>query len=321
MKNLLLFILSVWAVGSVFASEPVRVATTVQPLADWVRLVGGDDVQVTCLLPPGASPHTFDPTPRDMRQAAQTQLFVRVGLDLDNWVTKIAGASSSGTSAPIILDLGATLRSRGQLPDLSVVEPKGRPVVKVAESAADAGHVHSESCTHDEGGSGTDPHFWLNPLLGELCVREIARQLTLVAPDRADRWQRGAEAACLELKTLDEELSATLASAPRKEFACFHDGFKYLAQRYGLIRVAVIEEYPGKTPGDRYLMQVVRDLKRYKITTVFIEPQLSPRVAQILAEEAGAGVAVLDPLGGTAGRETYAKNMRANAAALREAMK
>lgn len=328
-RNTILLLMSIVSLplGAQGAPPVVRVAATIAPLADWVRMVGGDAVQVACLLPPGASPHTYDPTAKDMRDAMKTQLFVKVGLNLDNWSDKLIAAATpttpttsnaKDTTAPVVLDLGAQLQRRKQLPDLACVEPADKPLASLG--SVGAGHVHSDACAHGADETGIDPHFWLDPAIAQICVDDIERALTAVCPAQAAVWQAGAQNARHELQLLDEELSATLRPAPRKEFACFHDGFKYLAARYGLVRVAVIEEYPGKSPGDRYLMQVVRDLRKYQITTVFIEPQLSPRVARIIAEEAGAKVATLDPLGATAGRETYLLNMRENARALRNAL-
>ena len=309
-----LFIVYFFLCGVGFGA-PVHVVATIRPLGDWVRMVGGDEVSVETLLAPHMSPHTYEPTPRDMRSVAAAAVFVKVGLGLDDWSNKVyQGARSGQTTMPLLLDLGGMLSEKRLLPDLSVVEPAGAAAAHIG--APDAGE---DKHGHEHG--AVDPHFWLDPTLGIPCVQAIAERLIEVAPERAEVWRAGAARATARLQALDAEVSATLSAAPRREFACFHDAFKYLAARYGLTRVAVIEVYAGKTPGERYLMNVVRDLKKYNIKTVFVEPQLSDRVAGIIAEEAGATVSVLDPLGGTAGREDYESNMRANAAALIEAFR
>jgi len=316
----LLFILFLFAASFVQAA-PVRVVATIEPLADWARMVGGDDVTVETLLAPGHSPHTYDPTPGDMRKTVEASVFLKVGLHLDDWADHIAnaGASRDGVTTPCqLLSLGDWLKASALLPDLSGIEPKSGVVTRIGHAGA---HDDGDEAHHHEEGHGTDPHFWLDPILAQRCVDEIARALCVVAPERADCWKAGAARARGELAVLDDVLSSTVASCSRREIACFHDGYKYLAARYGLIRVAVIEEYAGKAPGERYLIELVRDIKRSKLTAIFAEPQMSSRIANVIAQEAGVRVLILDPLGGTPGRETYLKNMRANAAAIRDALK
>src|SRR5512140_192915 len=74
------------------AEAVVRVVATIFPIADLVRQIGGDAVEVLTLLPPGASPHTFEPTPAQMREVAQARVFVRVGAGLDAWTEKLLAA-------------------------------------------------------------------------------------------------------------------------------------------------------------------------------------------------------------------------------------
>jgi ABC-type Zn uptake system ZnuABC Zn-binding protein ZnuA len=300
------------------AEDKVQVVVTIPPLADWVRQVGGDRVEVTTLIPTGASAHTFEPSPREMRVASRAQLIVLVGLQMDEWGARVGKAAAPGAK---MLALGDLLKASGQLPDLTGVYQPEPIAAREAHAAHDEHHVHGPGCAHHHEG-GVDPHFWLDPMLAKICVGYIADALAELDAANAQTFRANAKHYGAELDQLDAELSATLASAGGRAFASFHNAFSYLAKRYGLTLAAVIEEYPGKTPSDRYIKTVVDALRSRQIKTVFAEPQLSPRAAEIIAAEIGGRVDLLDPYGSAdyPDRDTYAKLMRYNAARLKQAL-
>ncbi|MCX7717418.1 MAG: metal ABC transporter substrate-binding protein [Candidatus Sumerlaeaceae bacterium] len=311
-------VLIVAAPLSVAAAEKIQVVATIPPLADWVKQVGGDRVEVATLIPTGASAHTFEPSPREMRVASRAALIVRVGLQMDDWGARIGKAAAPHAK---MLDLGDMLKAAGQLPDLTgVYQPEIVASSEDRQSPSEH-HVHGPGCAHHHEG-GVDPHFWLDPVLAKISVGYIADALAKLDPARAEVFKKNAERYSAQLDELDAEVSATLSAAGGRAFASFHNAFSYLAKRYGLTLAAVIEEYPGKTPSDRYIKTVVDALRRRQIKTVFAEPQLSPRAAEIIAAEIGGRVDVLDPYGSSdyPDRDTYAKLMRYNAARLKEAL-
>jgi zinc transport system substrate-binding protein len=290
---------------SVPPAPRIQVVASIFPVADWVRQVGGDRVQVVTLLPAGSSPHTFDPSPREVRSVGDARLFVKVGLRLDDWTARIAEAAGSRLT---IVSLGDNLAAGGRLPAVeNLLESE------VQKSAQD-NHAHD----HD----GVNPHFWLDPTLARMAADDIARELARIDPPSSATYARNAARYAAELEVLDTEISSSLSQCRNRSFVSFHNAFCYLARRYGLHVAAVIEEYPGKTPSDRYVKGVIDQLRRLGIKTVFAEPQLSPRVAEIIALEAGATVDLLDPNGGekVADRDSYVKLMRYNAAKLRTAL-
>ncbi|MBX7246031.1 MAG: metal ABC transporter substrate-binding protein [Candidatus Sumerlaeaceae bacterium] len=284
----------------------IHVVSTIFPVADWVGQVGGDRVTTAVLVPAGASPHTFEPSPAEMRGLSRAKVFFTIGLGYDNWAAKLASGGGKGLST---VALGDSLKRRKQLPDVS------RATAGQAEiESSEASHDHD----HDHDHGGVDPHYWLDPALAKLSVMEIRDALKAADPANAAVFEHNAAGYIAELDTLDSELSGTLAKLRRREFVSFHNAYSYFATRYGLRIAAVIEEYPGKTPSNRYVMNVAKRLRELKLTTVFSEPQFSPRMADILAKEIGGTVDMLDPLGGPGieGRDSYVAILRFNGAQL-----
>lgn len=288
----------------------LQVVATIQPVADWVRQVGGPAVDVTVLVPPGRSPHTFEPSPGDLRRIARCHLFVSVGLGLDDWTIRL-GKTASGAAR---LALGERLKERGVLPTDLAGDPTTSDTTAHTNHAHTGEHHDHSHCDHEH---GPDPHFWLDPLLAREAVSEIAHVLAKVAPEGAAMWSERAEAYRGELQRLHAEIAAELEPCRGKSLVTFHGAFAYFARRYNLTIGGVIQEFPGKQPSERYLKNLARLLREAQTTTIFAEPQQDPRISEILAREIGARVSTLDPEG-TAERTTYVELMRFNAQQIRK---
>lgn len=164
--------------------------------------------------------------------------------------------------------------------------------------------------------SSNDSHVWLDPLRYAVVVDRIGDALG--RPEQAERLAR-------RLRALDREYRAGLADCERREIVTSHDAFAYLAARYGLRQVAIAGASPEGEPAPRDLERAAKAVREAGATTVFVEPLVSPRVAETVARETGATTAVLNPLEGLtddqqARGEDYFSLMRENLAALRTAL-
>ena len=115
---------------------------------------------------------------------------------------------------------------------------------------------------------------------------------------------------------------AALGKFSKKQYISYHSAWNYFARRYGLEEVAAVEPFPGKEPSARWLTQLVRLAEEHQIDILLAEPQLSPKVAEIIAAEIKGRVLILDPLGGKGvpGRECYTDLIRYNMEIFREAL-
>ncbi len=273
-------------------------------------------MEATVLLPPGASPHVFEPTASDMRRVAGASIFLSVGLHMDDWAARLARVS--GTQQQVVA-LGDALVARNALPNVEHVL-SGTEMIE-GDPHDDSGHDHDHDHHHHDH-EGINPHFWLDPMVAKECLEEIRAALTAVAPARADEFAANAAQYAAELDSLHKELEAGFAGLEGRGFVSFHNAYPYLAHRYNLRVTAVIEESPGKTPSERYIRRVADRLRELNVKTVFSEPQLNPRGAEILAQEVGARVDVMDPYGSVddEDRDTYIELMRFNAEKLKQAL-
>jgi ABC-type Zn uptake system ZnuABC Zn-binding protein ZnuA len=164
---------------------------------------------------------------------------------------------------------------------------------------------------HEHG--AVDPHYWLSIRNGETIARTVAAELERLAPDRAADI-RGALAAYLtRLDAADREIRRLLEGLPTRRIATFHDAFGYFAEAYGLEVAAVFEPYPGREPGPRFVVEFQQKVRTTGVRVVFSEPQLSVDAIRPIARDLGVAISVLDPLGGSAGREGYLETMVFNA--------
>lgn len=168
----------------------------------------------------------------------------------------------------------------------------------------------------EEGEEARDPHVWLDPIRFAEVVERIGAELG---------GEAAAEQLGSELRALDGEFRMGLADCERDELVTAHDAFSYLGGRYGLEVIPITGISPEVEPSPRDL-EVIADLVRERgVTTVFVEPLLSPEIGETVAREAGAETAVLNPLEGLTEEELdrgedYFTLMRANLEALREGL-
>ncbi|OGW32613.1 MAG: hypothetical protein A2X59_02150 [Nitrospirae bacterium GWC2_42_7] len=278
------------------SSEKLRVVASIAPLADFAKQVGGDKADVLLLLPPGASGHTYEPSPRMMQKTSKAQVFIKIGAGLEFWADKLITAANR--------DVIVVNCSEG----IELIEGNG--------------HSHD----HDKGFKlnnihTADPHIWLDPVICITIVKKIEDSFSKADPVNSSYYKKNAAAYLTKLSALDREIEEKVKTFSIKEYVTFHQAWNYFSRRYGLRVAGVIEESPGKEPSPKHISKILKELKRINIKVVFAEPQSSAKIAEAIAREAGGKVLTLDPVGGQKDRETYIELMRYNLAVLEKAMK
>jgi len=286
----------------------ITVAASILPLADFTRRVGGDRVEVETLIPPGASPHAFEPPPSVMARAARARVLVYIGAGLEPWADRVR---RSHTDAVAVVEAarGITMLQDGDHPHH---EGEGKEVHQGHGPKAKEAHHHASG----------NPHIWLDPVLAQEICGKIAAALIEVDPTHKELYTANLQKFLAELEDLHQEITRRTAAWTIKEYVCFHPAYAYFAQRYGLREVGVIEMAPGRGPTPKHLRKLIRDIRHFGIRVVFSEPQFSPRVAEVIAQEAGVKVLMLDPVGGRPPYGSdYIKLMKYNLDTMEKAMK
>jgi ABC-type Zn uptake system ZnuABC Zn-binding protein ZnuA len=284
---------------------PLKVAATIFPLYDLVRQVAGGETEVVLLVPLGASPHTVAFKPGMARQLAGSEALFAIGYGLDDWAVRLAAEAG----------VREVVQSHGgkRLPTEVQVE-----------------HHHSGSVGHDEkrshrsgdvSGVATDPHYWLSIPNAMQMVSVITESLARLDPGGQTGYMQRAGDTLQAMQQVDRDIRRQLAALPRREIALFHGAFAYFAAAYQLHIVATFEPTPGREPGPRHVREFLRRIRDRHLRTLFIEPQLDATPLRALARDIGVELTLLDPLGGSAGREHYLAMMRFNAAQIATALR
>lgn len=252
------------------SSDKMKVAATIFPLYDLVREVGGEKVEAVLVLPPGASPHTFEISPQKVKDLEGSQLLFTIGLNLDSWALNLINS---------VNDV--------RLIDLSTA-------VELQTLAGD---------NHEDG--DLDPHYWLSPNQAKLLVNEIASQLSLLDETNSAYYLERAENFNQKIDEQKNVWQTDLNRLEKRNIIVFHDAWGYFASDFNLNIVATFEPFPGKSPSPKYLEEINKTIEQYQIKTLFVEPQLAVDVAQTLAQDLDLEIRILDPIGGLEGRDSY----------------
>lgn len=258
------------------ANDGTGVVVTILPLAGFVNAVSGGSVDVTVMVPPGASPHTYEPTPSQMTKVADAELYVKVGSGIDFelvWLDKILAQNEDIQ----VVDCSAGVRLR---------EPSG-------DGGEGEGHAHGEA----------DPHIWMTPSNAMIMVRNICEELALADPDNRVLYETNRDAYLQQLDQLDRDMTSALTGIDNRTFMAFHDSFGYFADEYDLTILSI--EVEGKEPTAASLARLIDQAREHDIRVIFASPQFSQATPEVIADEIGARVVLIDSLA-----EDYLANMR-----------
>jgi len=183
------------------SSSQIHVVTTIAPLKEFIESVGGDKVQIIVMVPPGAEPHTFEPTPSQMRELANADLYVMNGAGLEFWMDRLI----QGNKKMVVLD-----------------SSKGIDLIQESEGEM-------------------DPHIWLSLCNAAVQVENIYAGLIEVDPADKDYYLKNKEDYLQKLQFLDAELNQSFAQKDRKIFIVHHPAWTYFARDYNLDQMPLME--------------------------------------------------------------------------------
>ena len=252
----------------------ISVVASIFPVYDFAREIGSDNASVKMLLPPGMEPHSFDPTPRDIRRIEEADIFVYNGAEMEPWVEDILNGIEN--------------------PDLVVIDSSKGVDLLVG------GHHHKEEVGHDVGETGEvlDPHIWTDFENAKIQVDNILSAFLMKDPENAGIYEDRTNVYKWKLDTLDELYRNALSDCPKKEIVSSgHFAFSYMAHRYGLVHYAVYGSSPDAEPSPTELIKIVEMVKEKNVKYIFAEELVNPKMAETLKEETGAEILFVNPAG------------------------
>ena len=259
----------------------VQVVASAYPFQWLAERVGGSEVDVTDLVPPGAEPHDVELSPKQVGLVEQATVVVY----LKGFQPSVDDALGSGRQG---LDLGKV--------------------------------VTQQPLTSGDEQSPKDPHIWLDPVRMEAAADALAARLAEKVAKHASAYRANADAVKKDLQGIDTLYQSDLMGCARHDIVTSHSAFGYLAARYGLTQVGITGVSPDEEPTPKKLAEVADYARKHHVTTIFFESLVDPKVARTVAAEVGARAEVLDPVEGVHGSDDYLSVQRRNAAALRAAL-
>lgn len=234
------------------AERPLRVVASFSILADMLRNVGGDEVEVFALVGPDADAHVFEPRPADARRLAQADLVVVNGLGFEGWIDRLVG--TSGYRGPVI--------------------------------------VASEGVAARRVAGAPDPHVWQDLRHAQRYVQNLRDALVRARPGQAAAFEARTQAYLERMAALDAQVRRSLDSVPaqRRRVITSHDAFGYFSAAYGVEFLAVQGRSTDSEPSAADVARLIRQIRAQRVGAVFVENISDPRLVQRIAREAQATV-------------------------------
>ena len=253
-------------------SEKIGVVVTILPQAEFVENVGGERVNITVMVPPGANIHIYEPSPSQMTALAKAEMYAKVGSGIEFelvWMDKLIAANKD----MLVVDCSQGIELQ----------------VMIGE------YEHEEEHEEEKSKHGSmDPHVWMSPLNAQIMVRNICDGLIQVDPDSQTYYEQNRDAYLQKLAELDQDIRDGLSGVTNRKFMVYHPAFGYFAREYKLTMLPIEEE--GKEPTAAGLAHLIEQAKEHEIKVIFAEPQFNPQSAEVIAEAIGGRVVFIDPL-------------------------
>jgi zinc transport system substrate-binding protein len=274
----------------------VSVTTTIFPLYDVVKNIGGDKVKLTNLVPFGVEAHEFEPKAKDIANLSKSDFFIISSPVFEPWSKKVI----------------SSLKIQDKTIDMS-------QKVKLLDMKHDDHEAHG----HEHKGS-YDPHYWLSIDNYISVAKEVATLLSSKDAENASLYEANLAAYITKLQTLKTDYEV-LKSCQNKKVIVNHDAFEYLAHEYGITQYSISGMTPETKPSPKQIAKLIDITKNEKINTVFFEEFASDKVAKSIAKEANVKTDALRPVENITVAESkkgigYIDIMRDNLVKLRAAM-
>ena len=251
------------------------ITVSIAPYKYFVKTISGGDFEVNVMVPPGSSPHSYEPYPDQIKKLENSLAYIANGyLDFElAWIDKFKAINP-------------------RIPFLTIADS-----INLLESS----HHHSnyeeigdDDIRDEDEISGVDPHIWLSPENGLMIAKEITDFLSLLNPGHSRLYNKNFELLADSIKQLDAEADSLFSLIENRRFIIYHPNLAYLAENYSLEEEAIEQE--GKEPTFSSIKELIDVAAEDGIKTVFIQREFDKRYARSIAKDIGAEVVVIDPL-------------------------
>jgi zinc transport system substrate-binding protein len=284
-------------------ASKIKVIASFYPLYEFSKNVAGDKADVSTFVPVGIEPHDWEPSTGDLIELKESHVFVYNGAGMEPFVEKLI---DSGEYSNVLFVETAH--------GIDLIKTTEEHEEHEGEERTEEEHASEEEYNHE---LPYDPHVWLDPILAKEQIMMIKDALIKVDADNAQYYEDNANAYSSNLDALDSKIKAELSSCSKDTIVPFHNAFTYLGARYGIEIHALSGIAPESEATASELKEIIDFVKENEIKVIFAEELVDPKLANVLADEAGAQVLLLSPLEGITEEEqangiSYLEKMEEN---------
>jgi zinc transport system substrate-binding protein len=261
-------IITLTACGGSESNKSNKLIVSISPLKYIVESITGDDFDVSVMVPDGASPETYTPTPQQLIDMEQAELVFTAGLI--DFETELAKKISNTHDYNKIIDL-----SRG----IALIEG--------------GSHSHGNDTGEDKHRHGTDPHTWTSPEQLKFISHNVYNAVMALHPDSV-KYTESYQKLLKKLEDVSAEIRAKIAASDTKYFIIYHPALSYYARDYGIEQVSLENE--GKEPSAVYMSEIAARGRKDKLKYILYQRQFSEATVESLAADTGATPVAIDPL-------------------------
>lgn len=267
---LILFLTSCVQQRDADSGKPV-LTVSILPQKYFIEALVGQKVDVNVMVPPGASPASYEPSVSQLSLLNRSALYMQIG--------------------HLGFELGWMDKIRSVNPDMEVVNlSEGIELIFGAEED----HNHGQDHGHNHGHEGADPHIWMSARNAGIMAKNMAEALSVVFPEDEAQIAVRLSALLSGLDSLDREIEDLLAGSEGRSFMIYHPALSYFARDYGLEQLSL--EIEGKTPSPSHMKKLTDLGREHQVSSILIQKEFDQKNAQVLASELGAGIVTINPL-------------------------
>jgi len=256
MKKLLILLLLI----STYLPAQLHVAVSILPQQTFLQAIAGDKVNITLMVKPGNSPHTYEPKPSQMISIAKADLYLSMDVEFEHvWLPKFKNLNKKMAVYSLTTNI--------------LKMPIG----------------------NDHHANHLDPHVWTSPHNVKIIVQNIYHILITLDPKNQNYYQQNLIHFLAHIKQTDQEIKRILLSLNNnRSFMVFHPSWGYYAKEYNLTQIAV--EVSGKNPKPREIVSLIKKAKKAQVSAIFTQPEFSDSSAKIIAKELKIPVVKVSPM-------------------------
>lgn len=245
--------------------DTLKVYTTLFPLEDFTKKIGGSHVDVTTIIPPGINAHTYEPTTKTMIEIADGDEFIFSSEIMEPYAKKIAEALKDENVKMVEASNGITM-------------------IAADEEEHTAGHAD----IHNHG--DVDPHVWIDPILAIKLAENIKDSLIELKPEATEDFNANFNTLKMQLEQLNGSFEELIKGKESPKILVSHAGYGYWEKRYGIKQISITGLSSTNEPSQHQLQEIIDNAKASKIKYIIFEQNVTPKVAEIIKNEIDADV-------------------------------